>query len=86
MICSISCSPKRTSHERQDGFCRHIGTVPSRLAANMLFIEPFHLKYGLEITSLSDEEILKNAGLRSFMDFDLIRILYQYSSLNRSYS
>jgi phospholipase/lecithinase/hemolysin len=42
----------------------HAGTVVSGLLANFLFVEPLNNSYGLEITPLSEEEILKDAGLR----------------------
>ena len=42
----------------------HAGTVVSGLLANFLFVEPLNSSYGLEITPLSEEEILKDAGLR----------------------
>jgi phospholipase/lecithinase/hemolysin len=42
----------------------HAGTIVSGLLANFLFIEPLYTRYGLEILPLSEEEILKDAGLR----------------------
>lgn len=41
----------------------HAGTVVSGMIANSLFIEPFNSAFGLDIKPLTDEEILKNAGL-----------------------
>jgi hypothetical protein len=42
----------------------HSGTVLSGIIANKVFIEPFSAAYGFDIAPLSDEEILKNAGIR----------------------
>jgi hypothetical protein len=41
----------------------HPGTVLSAYMANILFIEPFNAHHGLNITPLSDTEILEDAGL-----------------------
>lgn len=41
----------------------HPGTVLSAYMANILFIEPFNAHHGLNITPLSDTEILADAGL-----------------------
>ena len=42
----------------------HAGTVMSGLFANALFIEPFNGAFGLSIPRLTDEEILRNAGIQ----------------------
>lgn len=41
----------------------HAGTVLSGLVANTLFIEPFNQAFGLELSPLTEEEILQNAGI-----------------------
>lgn len=43
----------------------HPGTVASGLIANVLFITPFNSQYDTNIASLTDEEILENAGINS---------------------
>ncbi len=41
----------------------HAGTVLSGIIANSIFIQPFDDAFGLSIPLLTDDEILKNAGL-----------------------
>jgi hypothetical protein len=48
---------------RLDDRVGHLGTVASGLFANLVFIRPFNEKYGLNITPLSDKEILAAAGI-----------------------
>lgn len=42
----------------------HFGSVFSGLIANAVLVEPFNQSFGLNIEPLSDDEILRNAGLR----------------------
>lgn len=42
----------------------HSGTVLSGLVANEVFIKPFNDAFGLGIDPLTDEEILRNAGIK----------------------
>jgi phospholipase/lecithinase/hemolysin len=42
----------------------HAGTVLSGIIANAVFIQPFDEAFGLDITPLTDEEILQNAGIQ----------------------
>ncbi|MBI3244198.1 MAG: hypothetical protein HYZ49_18100 [Chloroflexi bacterium] len=49
---------------RLDDVVGHPGTALSGLLANIVFVEPFDAHYGLNITLLSDNEILEDAGLR----------------------
>jgi phospholipase/lecithinase/hemolysin len=57
-------TPGDDPHHLQLGdWIGHSGTVLSGIIANSLFIEPFNKAYQLGIQPLSDEEILKNAGL-----------------------
>lgn len=42
----------------------HAGTVLSGLVANSLFIEPFNQAFGLNLSPLTEEEILQNAGIK----------------------
>ncbi|MGZ9164528.1 MAG: SGNH/GDSL hydrolase family protein [Anaerolineales bacterium] len=41
----------------------HAGTVLSGMIANSLFIEPFNAEFGLKIPPLTDDEILRSAGI-----------------------
>lgn len=41
----------------------HAGTVLSGIFANSVFVDPFNREFGLCIPSLSDQEILTNAGI-----------------------
>ena len=57
-------TPGDDPHHLQLGdWIGHSGTVLSGIIANTLFIEPFNQAYHMGIQPLSDEEILKNAGL-----------------------
>jgi hypothetical protein len=42
----------------------HVGTVMSGVAANYYFIDTLNREFGLDIPPLTDEEILREAGLR----------------------
>ena len=44
-------------------YAGHAGTVMNGILANELFIEPFNKAYDLGIEPLSDEELLRNAGI-----------------------
>ena len=42
----------------------HPGTVLSGILANSIFVEPFNREFGMCVPSLSNEEILRNAGIK----------------------
>lgn len=42
----------------------HAGTVLSGLVANSLFVDPFNQAFGLNLSPLTEEEILQNAGIK----------------------
>lgn len=51
-------------HHSRLGDAQHIGTVMGGVTANYYFIDTLNREFGLAIPRLSDEEILREAGLR----------------------